>query len=129
MDLGLFIARIFMGLPFLAFGAFHFTNRDAMISYVEGKGIPSPNILVPTSGTLNVLAGLGLILGIFPQVAAWYMFAFLIVESFLMHRFWTVQGEAQQQEMTTFLKHIGWAGAILGLVFVNEWGDILRLVG
>ncbi|PSQ19588.1 quinol oxidase [Halobacteriales archaeon QS_8_69_26] len=117
----LLLARVLFGGVLAFMGVNHFLNADAMVPYAEAKGIPAAGLAVPATGGLLVAGGLGIVLGVFPVLAAGAIAVFLAVTTPVMHDFWAAPEEEQQAEMTNFLKN----AALLGgaLVFLALGGE------
>lgn len=108
------LARVLFGGVLAFMGLNHFMNRQEMTGYAEFKGIPAADVMVPVSGALLVLSGLGIILGVFPVLSAIAIAGFLVVSAITMHDFWAVDDpEDQQTEMVQFLKNTALAGGAL----------------
>ncbi|MCD2201211.1 DoxX family protein [Halobacterium sp. KA-4] len=123
----LIVGRILFG-GVLAFTGFsHFTQTEQMASYAEYKGLPAPKLSVLTSGALLVLGGLGVIVGIFPVVAAIGLAAFLVVSAVVMHDFWAVPEDQRQDEVNSFLKNVSLAGGSLVVAAVASGGWTLSI--
>lgn len=107
------LARVLFGgvLAFLGFN--HFANADALTGYAQAKGLPAARLGVLASGGLLVLAGVAIVLGVFPALAAGAVAVFLLVTTPLFHDFWAVPEDQQQSEMTDFLKNTVMLGGAL----------------
>jgi len=119
----LLVGRVLFGGVLAFMGLNHFTRTDAMAGYAEHKGLPAPRLAVLASGGLLVGGGLSIALGAFPLVGALAVAGFLLVSAVLMHDFWAVPEEQQQDEMTQFLKNVSLAGGALVLAAVagQDW--------
>ncbi len=107
------VARVLFG-GLLAFqGLNHFQNADAMSGYAQSKGVPAARASVLLSGAVLILGGLGIVLGVFPAIAAGAVAVFLLVTTPMMHNFWAVPEDQQQGEMTNFIKNVELFGALL----------------
>lgn len=85
--IGFLIARILFG-GLLAFqGLNHFQNADAMSGYAQSKGVPAARAGVLFSGGMLIFGGLGIVLGVFPAIAAGAIAVFLLVATPMMHDF------------------------------------------
>lgn len=100
------IARILFGGLFIYQGLNHFLNTDAMAEYAEFKNVTAARFGVLASGGLLVLGGLGILLGVYPAIAAGLLVVFLLVVTPQMHDFWAVSEDQQQDEMTSFIKNV-----------------------
>jgi uncharacterized membrane protein YphA (DoxX/SURF4 family) len=117
----LLVGRVLFG-GFLAFsGINHFMNAEMMTGYAESKGVPAAGFGVITTGVMLVLGGLGIVLGVYPIVAAGMLAVFFLVVTPMMHDFWAVPEDQRQDEMTDFLKNAELLGA--SLVFLVIGGE------
>jgi uncharacterized membrane protein YphA (DoxX/SURF4 family) len=119
--IALLVGRVLFG-GLLAFqGLNHFLNSEMMAQYAGAKGVPAPTLSVLFSGVLLVAGGLGIVLGVYPVVAAATVAAFLVVVTPVMHDFWAVPEDEQQSEMVNFIKNVELLGA--ALVFIALGSD------
>ncbi|SNZ04550.1 Uncharacterized membrane protein YphA, DoxX/SURF4 family [Natronoarchaeum philippinense] len=117
------VARVLFGVVLAFMGLNHFQNADSMSGYAEMKGVPAASLAVPFTGGMLLFGGLGILLGVFPVLAAGAIVAFLVVTTPLMHDFWAVPEDQQQDEMTAFLKNVAMLGAALAFLAAGsaEW--------
>lgn len=123
------VGRLLFG-GFLAFqGLNHFTNTDEMAGYAGSKGVPVPRFGVIASGIMLLLGGLGIILGVYPIIAAGMLAVFFVLVTPVMHDFWAAPEEEQQNEMVNFIKNVELLGAsLVFLVLGGEtWGYALNI--
>ena len=123
------VGRLLFG-GFLAFqGLNHFMNTDEMAGYAGSKGVPAPRFGVIASGILLLLGGLGIILGVYPIVAAGMLAVFFVLVTPVMHDFWAAPEAEQQDEMVDFIKNVELLGAsLVFLVLGGEtWGYALNI--
>lgn len=125
----LIVGRVLLGGVLTFNGLNHFMQTDQMTGYAEHKGLPAPRLAVLGSGALLALGGLGVIVGVFPVVAAIALAAFLLVTAVTMHDFWAVPEDQTQDEMTQFLKNVALAGGVLVLAAfaTNAWALTLGI--
>lgn len=130
MDVLVLIGRIFFALLFLGAGIGHITQRDMMTGYAASKGVPAAGLMVPLSGVVIILAGLMVAVGVWPDLGALLLVAFLVPTAVLMHAFWReTEPASKANEQTQFLKDLSLAGAALALfAFFAAEGDDLGLV-
>mgnify|MGYP006303887255 CR=1 FL=1 len=114
-DVLLLGARLLFGGVIAFMGLNHFLQLEQMTGYAEFKGLPAPKLSVVASGAVLVLGGLGIIVGVFPLVSALALAGFLIISALMMHDFWAVDEEEQQNEMTAFLKNVVMSGGALAI--------------
>lgn len=125
----LLAGRILFGLVIAFTGLNHFLDMEGMIGYAEAKGVPAASLAIPLSGAVLLFGGLGIVLGVFPVLAAAALVAFFVVVTPKMHDFWNVPEEQKQGEINSFLKNVGLLGA--SLVFlalgVSSWPYAVNL--
>jgi uncharacterized membrane protein YphA (DoxX/SURF4 family) len=123
----LVVGRVLFGGVLAFTGLNHFTQTEQMAGYAEYKGLPAPTFSVLASGALLVLGGLGVIVGVFPVVAAIALAAFLLVSAVVMHDFWAVPDDQRQDEVNSFLKNVSLAGGSLVVAAVASSGWTLSI--
>jgi uncharacterized membrane protein YphA (DoxX/SURF4 family) len=75
-------------LIFLIAGPNHFAKQT--IAYAASQGVPLASLAVPLSGILALAGGLSVLLGYRARVGAWLIALFLVLVTFMMHKFWIV---------------------------------------
>ena len=120
-DVVFLLARVLFGAVIAFTGLNHFLNAETMAGYAGAKGVPAPNLAVPFTGGLLLFGGLGLLLGVFPTLAAGAIAVFLLVSTPTMHDFWAAPEEEQMTEMTQFLKNVALLGTALGFLVVSQF--------
>jgi len=118
MDVVLVIGRVLFALIFINSGIAHLTKLEAMTGYAKYKKVPAAKISVIVSGLMILIGGLYIALGIYADLGALLIAAFLIPTAVLMHSFWKeTDATAKQNESIAFFKDISMAGAAL-IIFV-----------
>jgi putative oxidoreductase len=122
----LFIAgRSLFGLLFIVSGiAGHLMGYQQLKGYAEAKRFPLAGPAVLVSGVGIILGGLGLIAGVWPDLAALGIAVFLFFTTFFIHNFWTIKDDAmmRQMDMTQFQKDLALLGAALVIFAVTAFG-------
>lgn len=114
------VGRVLFGVLLGFMGVNHFTGLDGMSGYAEAKGVPFPRLSVVVSGSVLVLGGLAIILGVFPLLGAAAIAVFLLVVTPTIHDFWSVDDPDQRQaELNNFLKNAALFGAALLIVSIG----------
>lgn len=110
-------------------GINHFKNKKGLVEYASSKGTPAPGVAVTITGLMLLLGGLGVLLGIYTQIALWLIVIFLVGTSFKMHNFWKApDAMTKMMEQTQFTKNMALAGAALMLMSITEpWVMALSL--
>jgi putative oxidoreductase len=125
MDALFLIGRFLFGLLFVVSGlAGHIAGYRQLTAYAAAKKIPLPGPAVLVSGVGITLGGIGIIVGIWPDLSALGIAVFLFFTSFFIHNFWTVKGDAMMRltEMTQFQKDLALLGAALVVFAVTAFG-------
>ena len=130
MDWLILIGRVVFVVIFVLSGlSFHlFKWRDG-VAYARQSRVPLPELLVPFSGLMAVAGGVLLALGLWPDLGALLIVAFIFPVAFMMHAFWRVQDPMMRMmEQTQFLKDLALGGAALALfAFFQQFGDEVDL--
>ena len=120
MDFLFVFGRILLGGYFLMSGITHFSKTEGMTGYAQSRGMMSPKASVLLSGVFLLLGGLGVLLGVYVQIALALLVLFLLAAAFGIHHFWTDTDEGQKMsEMTNFMKNMALVGALLMLYMVS----------
>ncbi|CAM2996406.1 putative oxidoreductase [Paracoccus aminovorans] len=118
METGLFIARLFLGVPFIAWGILKLRGGEAKIApMIAAMGIPDAKALAWLVGLCELLGGLAVVLGYPVRTAALLLGLWCLVTGYLEHR-----GNA-----TELLKNVTMAGGYFALAAAG--GGALALFG
>ncbi len=116
------MGRVLVALVFLANGFGIIPQAQAAKELAEAG---APAALVPflmlVARTIEVVGGFGLILGIYPRIAAVALIAFLVPATLAGHAFWQAAGTpAYIPQLLNFLKNVAMTG---GLLFIAATSD------
>jgi putative oxidoreductase len=112
-DVAFLLGRVLFAVVvgYLALG--NLLDLESSVGYAQSKGAPLASITVPL-GSLGLIAGaLAVLVGVYPAVGVLAIVAFLVPITVIMHDFWTMEGQARQNEQIHFLKNVGLIGAAL----------------
>jgi putative oxidoreductase len=112
------------------FSAFnHFTRLSQMAGYAAAKHVPVPEAAVFVSGVLLAIAGLSLLLGIYPRIGAAAAVLFLLPVTVMMHAFWKdANAAARMADMINFTKNFALIGSSLMFFAIPEpWPYSVRV--
>ena len=115
MDVVILIGRVMFSVLFLGAALGHVIRVDAMANFAASRGVPQPQALTLLSGLLIGVGGLMVLLGIWADLGALFLFVFLMGTTLFVHRFWWETGEARMQMQVQFMKDLALAGASLML--------------
>ncbi|WP_147437660.1 DoxX family protein [Streptomyces radicis] len=127
MDIVVLIGRIVFVALFLNSALGHLTQTPAMAGYARSKGVPFPEASVLLSGILMVVGAVSVVLGVWPDLGALLLVAFLVPTALLMHPFWKETDPAtRQNDMVHFMKDLSLAGAAFMLfgLFAIAGGEV-----
>ncbi|MEX2368832.1 MAG: DoxX family membrane protein [Candidatus Paceibacterota bacterium] len=116
MEIIFLIGRILFGGYFLYSGINHFRDLKGVTAYANAKNVPAPKWAVIITGALLTLGGLGVVLGVFPELAILLLILFLLPTTILMHDFWNAEEQTKQAEQISFFKNFALIGALLMLL-------------
>jgi uncharacterized membrane protein YphA (DoxX/SURF4 family) len=128
MDVVLIIGRVLFSLIFIGSGAAgHFAQVDGTTGYAEMRGVKNGRILVQLSGALLILIAVGVIAGIWIDLAALLAIAWLLVANVMVHHFWNdTDAMMRQIEMTNFMKNLSMAGgALIMFALADQMGPTI----
>jgi putative oxidoreductase len=118
MDAVFLIGRILFASLFLVSGLTAHFNRQG-VEYARAYNAPAPELLVPASGAAIVLGSVLVALGIWADIGALLIAAFLIGITPIMHAFWKETEPQQQQiQIAMFTKNVALLGAALVVFYV-----------
>lgn len=120
MEAAFLFGRILFGMFFILSSFGHLFGLKKMTAYAASKGIPSPALATFGTGLLLLGGGLGVMLGVYTEVALVLLLIFLVPVTFLMHQFWREKdGMGKVVEQTNFMKNLALIGATL-MMFAVE---------
>ena len=119
---GMMAARILISLVFLL-NAIGIIDQTIPAKELAEHGIPAG--LVPAmmlaARAVEFLAGLALIFGVLPRLAALALFAFLLPATFISHSFWLSAGTpAFMGQLINFSKNVAIWGGLLFIAGTKE---------
>ena len=111
----LLIGRILFVALFVYSARGHIVNHERYVTTAKGK-IPVPYVAGWPIGTWLIVAALSVVPGVWPDVGALMMAAFLIPAALLFHNFWTFSDPAQRRtQQGSFFRNVSLLGATLAL--------------
>lgn len=118
MDTGLFIVRLFLGVPFIVWGIGKLRGGDAKIAPLIARlDVPDPKFFALMVAICETTGGLMIVLGWPVRTAALLLGLWCLLTGYLEHR----------GNLTEFLKNVTMAGGFFALVVVG--GGAIALFG
>ena len=110
------VGRVLFSIFFVRSGWGHLTKGKGMIGYADTAGLPVPYLAGWPSGVWLIAASACVALGIWPDVGALMVAAFVIPAAWYFHRFWTIDDPSQRQaQSSSFYRNIEILGASLAM--------------
>lgn len=113
------VARVLLALMFILAGINKFGNLEGTAGYVASGGLPLAGLLAPLVATLEVVAGLMVLVGWQARWAALALALFTLAASVLFHAFWSMPADKAYLQQLMFLKNLAVAG---GLLLIYSFG-------
>jgi putative oxidoreductase len=111
----LLAGRILFVALFLSSARGHIVNQDRYVTTARGK-IPFPYVAGWPIGGWLIVAVISMVLGIWPDIGALMLAAFLIPTALLFHNFWTFSDPPQRRtQQGSFFRNVSLLGATLAL--------------
>jgi putative oxidoreductase len=110
-------ARVLVAMIFMM-NALDIIGQTLAVHEMAAHGAPAGLIplLIVAARALQLIAGLGLILGIYPRISAVALLLFLIPATLMAHNFWQDAGTPLYQiQLINFFKNVCMGG---GLIFI-----------
>lgn len=130
MDILFLIGRVLYGALFLGSAMGHLTKTADMTQYAQSRGMPMAGVATRLSGVQLLIGGLMVVLGVWGDLGALLLLAFLLPTAVLMHAFWKeTDPMAKQMEMVQFNKDVALAGGALAFWWVFSQDVGLTITG
>jgi uncharacterized membrane protein YphA (DoxX/SURF4 family) len=120
------IGRVLFAWIFLRSGIAHLRDDGTMAGYSESKGVPAAAAMVKVTGVMILVGGVLVALGLWADVGALLIAAFLLPTALIMHNYWTIDDpQARGGDAAHFYKDISLLGAaIMIFYFYNQGQDL-----
>jgi putative oxidoreductase len=130
MDVVLLIGRILFAAIFILSGStVHLLKWREGVAYARANNVPAPELLVPASGLQAVAGGLLVALGLWADLGALLLAAFVFPVALGMHAFWRHEDPMERaNQQVHFLKNVSLGGGALALfALFQQFGDEIGL--
>jgi len=108
--------RVLLASLFILGGINKLLNYEATSHTMNEMGFPLVPVLLPATIALELGGGMAVAIGrIGAAASAGVLFGYTLVVNLIFHRFWDMQGEMAQTELSLFFKNISIAGGMLYL--------------
>lgn len=93
-----------------------FLHNEARVELAREKGTPMPEVLVPFTTGMLLVANLCLLLWRFPRAAAGAVILFFVGTTPVIHNFWELEGEERHGNKINFCKNLALIGGAIVLL-------------
>lgn len=113
-------ARILVALIFLISG-FGVVDPSFAVHDMVASGVPAhlATSLSMAGRILEIVAGIGLVFGLYPGLCAVALIAFLVPATLIGHPFWNAPSQHFQVQLINFLKNVSMVGGLLFIASTN----------
>jgi putative oxidoreductase len=115
----LLAGRVLLSAVFVIAGVRKALAFAATAGYFAKLGFPAPEVMAVLAMIIEIGGSVLLIVGWKSRYAAWLLAAFVLIATFMAHRFWSVDAAQYANQMNHFLKNLAIIG---GLLFVAACG-------
>jgi putative oxidoreductase len=120
-------ARVLIATIFLM-TALNIIGQSFAAHELAANGVPANlvPVLIMASRALQLVAGLGLILGIYPRISALALLLFLIAATLMGHAFWLAIGTSLYAiQLINFFKNVCMAGGLMFIIATTSQPTLL----
>jgi putative oxidoreductase len=120
------IGRLLFAWIFLRSGVAHLRDDGMMAGYSESKGVPAAATMVKVTGVMLLVGGILVALGLWADVGALLIAAFLLPTALIMHNYWTIEDpQARNGDAAHFYKDVSLLGAAIVVFYLYNQGQDL----
>lgn len=91
-------------------------NFQQIVQFMVGEGVPAPKVMLAGAIVFLILGSMLVILGWKARWGATMLLVFLVLAAYFFHDFWTMQGDALQEQMIQFMKNLALMGAMVFVI-------------
>ena len=116
---GLLAGRLLLAYIFVISGFGKIGGFAGTAKYMAAKGMPMTEVLLVGAIAIEFIGGLMLAVGWKARWAAWAIFGFTLIASFVFHPYWSVPAEQVYAESIQFNKNLAIMGGLLYVAFMG----------
>jgi len=120
-DEAILVARFLLVLLFLIFGWHKTINVSNTMDYFASIGLPLPGFAVVVAIVAELIFGVAILLGVFTRPLALLLAVYTITTALIGHRYWTMTGGGEMNNMIHFYKNVSIVGG-LTLLYITGPG-------
>jgi putative oxidoreductase len=91
-------------------------NFNSTVDTMQKQGVPLPRFALIGAIVFLIVGSISVIIGLKARIGALLLFVFLLLATYYFHDFWTMEGDAQQEQTIQFMKNLALMGAMLFII-------------
>ncbi len=99
----------------MLFGVRSILGFAGSVGYFSKLGFAAPEAMVAIAIFIQVIAGILLIIGSQTRLAAWLLVAYVLIATFMAHRYWQYDAAQYALQMQQFFKNLAIVGGLMML--------------
>nr|WP_261504267.1 DoxX family protein [Burkholderia multivorans] len=111
----LLLARILLVILFVMFGWKKIVDFSGTIAFMGTEGAPAPIVSAAIAVVMELVVGIAILVGFQTRPLALLLALYTIGTALIGHRYWTMTGGEQINNMIHFYKNIAISGGLLAL--------------
>jgi putative oxidoreductase len=123
LSLVFLIGRLLFVYLFVESGLMNLRRKRQQVDQAAAHDVPEPGVAVPAAGLLAVVGGISVGLGLYGDLGALLIAAFLVGVTPVMHAYWRENEAAKRKaQRINFMKNVGLLGGALVLFYT--WNQL-----
>lgn len=110
------LGRLLIAAIFILSGASKLMDWEGTSAYMASKGMTMIPFFLVSAAFVEIVLGLGVLLGIMTRISALILFLFLIPTTLIFHNFWSVELIVKKLQIIHFMKNMGIMGGLLYVI-------------
>ena len=115
--------RLLFVYLFVESGLMNLRRKRQQVDQAAAQDVPEPGVAVPAAGLVAVVGGISVALGLYGDLGALMIAAFLVGVTPVMHAYWRESEAAKRKaQRINFMKNLGLLGGALVLFYT--WNQL-----
>jgi uncharacterized membrane protein YphA (DoxX/SURF4 family) len=117
------LGRLLFVYLFVESGLTNLLRKRQQVDQAAAQDVPEPGVAVPAAGLVAVVGGISVALGLYGDLGALLIAAFLVGVTPVMHAYWRESEAAKRKaQRINFMKNVGLLGGALVLFYT--WNQL-----
>ncbi|WP_437227939.1 DoxX family protein [Planctomicrobium sp. SH661] len=91
-------------------------NFKNIAAYMTSEGVPAAQVMLAGAIVFLLVGSLSLVFGFRARIGASLLLIFLVLATYYFHDFWTMTGQAREEQMIQFMKNLSMMGGMLFVI-------------